>query len=168
MVEMRVTDTVVTSVEVGCTPAVDVEPVPEVDVGCEREVVADDDADVDTEAGGSDEGGITHPADPHAQYDDAVANVDEYVVAGQFDTSLEHDVIRKVDVTNAAEVRRELLCRGVKTGKLLIGTLLGRLLNVADEGTMGPFSRAELKMVLLGAGPRVLWLSISSSTFAQL
>ncbi|KAL8942961.1 MAG: hypothetical protein Q9216_001376, partial [Gyalolechia sp. 2 TL-2023] len=126
------------------------------------------DADVDTKAGGSDEGGRAHPADPHAQYDDVLANVDEYVVAGQFDKSPEHDVVTKVEVTNAVDVRRVLLCRGVKMGKLLVGALLGMLLNVADDGAMGPYSRAELRMVLLGAGSRVLWLSISSSTFAQL
>lgn len=63
MVEVRVTGTVVTSVDVDCVPPADVEPRPE--------------ADVDTEAGGSGKGGITHPADPHAQYDDGLANVDE-------------------------------------------------------------------------------------------
>ncbi|KAL8937728.1 MAG: hypothetical protein Q9211_003541 [Gyalolechia sp. 1 TL-2023] len=155
MVKVRVMGTVVTSVEVDCTPPADVELVSEVDVGVGTDRVADNDADVDTGAGGSDEGGITHPADPHAQYDDVLANVDEYVVAGQFDTSLEHDVVTNVEVTNTVEVRRVLLCRGVKTGKLVVGALLGMLLNVADEGAMGPFSRAELRMVLLGAGPRV-------------
>lgn len=149
IVEVRVTGTVVMRVEVDCVPPGAVEAV------------------VGTEAGGSDEGGMTHPADPQAQYDDALANVDEYVVAGQFDTPLEHEVVIKVDVTDTVEVRRVLLCR-VKPGRLLVGALLGILLKVPVEGAIGPFSRAELRIVPLGAGLRVLWLSISSSTLAQL
>ncbi|KAL9001116.1 MAG: hypothetical protein Q9169_000299 [Polycauliona sp. 2 TL-2023] len=61
------------------------------------------------------------------------------------------------------------LCLGLNTGTS-VGTLVGIALKVAEEGAMGPFRRAELKMVLLGAGsngclpPKAL---SCSSTFAQ-
>ncbi|KAL8717585.1 MAG: hypothetical protein Q9225_005187, partial [Loekoesia sp. 1 TL-2023] len=91
IVTVRVTGTVVTSVDVDCTPPVDAEP--ELERGrCEEVDTDEPPLVVVAEAGGSDDGGTAHPAEPHAQYDDVVANVDEYVVAGQFDTSLWHDV----------------------------------------------------------------------------
>ena len=92
------------------------------------------------------------------------------VVAGQLNVPSVHDVTTNVEVVKVVEAAtRELLCLGLNTGTF-VGTLMGISLKVADEGAMGPFKRAEERMVLLGAGSKSLSLKalICSSTFAQL
>ena len=88
-------------------------------------------------------------------------------MAGQLDTSLRQEVVMKVEVTSAVEVVRVLLCLGEKLEKPDVGALVGMLLSVADVGAIGPFRRPEVRMVLLGAGPKSPPPWISSSTFAQ-
>ncbi|KAI4277423.1 MAG: hypothetical protein L6R38_005437 [Xanthoria sp. 2 TBL-2021] len=123
-----------------------------------------------SDIGGSDEGGTIQPLDPQAHIDETIADELRNVVAGQSDIPSVQDVTTTVEVMNAVEAAtRELLCLGLNTGTS-IGTLMGIWLKVADEGAMGPFRRAELRMVLLGAGSNCLPATalICSSTFAQL
>lgn len=121
--------------------------------------------------GGREEGGRMQPSGPHVHVDETTAAELTIVVAGQLLTpSLVQDVTTVVDMIKAVEAAtKELLCLGLNRGTF-VGTLVGMLLRVADEGAMGPFRRAELRMVLLGAGPNILPLPplICSSTLAQL
>lgn len=66
-----------------------------------------------------------------------------------------HEVVTIVEVTEAVVVSRVLLCLGLKTGGALeLATLWGILLNVAEEGAIGPVRMAEVRRVLVGAGSK--------------
>ncbi|KAL8899767.1 MAG: hypothetical protein Q9192_001401 [Flavoplaca navasiana] len=120
--------------------------------------------------GGSDEGGTIQSPDAQAKVDETTAEELTIVVAGQLNVPSVHDVTTNVEVMKVVEAAtRELLCLGLNTGTS-VGTLMGISLKVADEGAMGPFKRAEERMVLLGAGSKSVSLKalICSSTFAQL
>ena len=102
--------------------------------------------------------------------DETIAEELTNVVAAQPATPSVQDVTTKVEVVKAVDAAtRELLCLGWNTGAS-VGTSIGMSRKVADEGAMGPFRSAELRMALLGAGSNFLPLMalMFSSTFAQL
>lgn len=120
--------------------------------------------------GGSDDGETIQPSDSQSHFDETITNELRIVVAGQSVVPLLQDVPTMVVVMKAVEAATsELVCLGLNTGTS-VGTLRGISLKVVDGGAMGPFRRAELRRVLLGAGPNCLLLAalICSSTFAQL
>lgn len=77
-------------------------------------------------------------------------------MAAQLDTPLLQEVVMTVEVIKAVEIRRVLLCRGLKTGAggAVAATLCGILLKVADEGATGPVKMAEVRRVDVGAGAK--------------